>query len=83
MSHESRTSEQHTHTPKRLRPQNPSLAELKHSVGTPLGEYQAQLASAVKAAKAFDDESEALDAAVNKYLSLSRDTPVELSLIHI
>ena len=43
----------------------------------PLQEYQASIAAAVRAAKHFDDESEALDNAHHKYLSLSRDSPME------
>ena len=42
-----------------------------------LREYQGLIGSAVKATRSFDEESEALDTAHHKYLSLSRDSPME------
>ena len=51
--------------------------QLQRAAVEPLREYQASIGVAIKAARTFDDESEALDAAHHKYLSLSRDSPVE------
>jgi Arf-GAP/coiled-coil/ANK repeat/PH domain-containing protein len=51
--------------------------QLKRLVVEELQEYQAKVSSAIKSARAFDDESDAFDSAHQKYLSLSRDSPVE------
>ena len=51
--------------------------QLTRQVVAPLEAYRAELGAAIRAAKAFDEESEGLDAAHAKYLSLSRDAPVE------
>ena len=51
--------------------------QLSRLVVDPLREYAAACGAAARQAKAFDDESEALDAAHAKYLSLSKDSPIE------
>ena len=51
--------------------------QLQRNVIAPLREYSASIAAATKAARAFDDDSDALDALHVKYLSLSRDAPIE------
>ena len=43
----------------------------------PLNGFSKDIGDATKAARAFDEESDALDAAHHKYLSLSRDASVE------
>jgi len=43
----------------------------------PLTEYKASIAAAARAARSFDEESEALDSVHHRYLSLSRDSPME------
>ena len=52
--------------------------QLQENVVKPLGEYQSTIAHAARASRAFDEESEALDAASLKYLSMSRDAPLEV-----
>ena len=51
--------------------------QLLANVIQPLRAYHASISAATKAARAFDDESEALDALHLKYLGLSRDVPIE------
>ena len=51
--------------------------QLKNLVVAPLNEYKQSIDSSLAQAKTFDDESEGLDAAALKYLSLSRDSLVE------
>lgn len=43
----------------------------------PLQEFKREIDNGLQQAKLFDEESEALDAAALRYLSLSRDSPVE------
>ena len=58
--------------------------QLSSNVIEPLRNYHSSIGAAFKAAKAFDEESEALDSLHLKYLGLSKDSPIEtLSLIHI
>jgi Arf-GAP/coiled-coil/ANK repeat/PH domain-containing protein len=52
-------------------------AKVARSVVEPLQSLQASADAATRLARAFDDESEALDAAQRGYLGLSRDSPLE------
>jgi Arf-GAP/coiled-coil/ANK repeat/PH domain-containing protein len=51
--------------------------QVDHNVVGPLRDYHASIGQAMKLARAFDEDSEALDSAHLKYLSLSRDCATE------
>jgi len=51
--------------------------QLRNLVVEPLNEYKQMIDGALSQTRAFDEESDALDSAALKYLSLSRDSPVE------
>ena len=51
--------------------------QLSSNVIEPLRNYHSSIGAAFKAAKAFDEESEALDSLHLKYLGLSKDSPIE------
>ena len=51
--------------------------QISKNVVEPLKQYHTTIGEATKAARTFDEESDALDAAHLKYLSISRDAPVE------
>ena len=51
--------------------------QVQRNVIEPLNGFSKDIGDATRAARAFDEESDALDAAHHKYLSLSRDASVE------
>lgn len=51
--------------------------QISRNVVEPLREYHASIGAAQRSARSFDEESESLDAAHLKYLSLSKDSPLE------
>ena len=51
--------------------------QISRLVVEPMREYHGAIGAALRQARTFDDESDALDAAHLKYLALSRDSPVE------
>ena len=51
--------------------------QLQKNVVQPLKVYHDSIGVALKAARAFDEESDALDALHLKYLALSKDSPIE------